>query len=234
VRAAAVIPAYDAADTVGATVRSAASIEGVIQVIVVDDGSSDDTAARATEAGAAVVRLDRNRGKGAALNEGLRHLAPDADAILLLDADLGDTAVEGARLLDALRRTEADLAIGVLPTPPRSGGFGLVKRTARCGIRRLSGYDPIAPLSGQRALTRRALEAVVPFAPGFGVEAAMTVRAAWAGLRIAEVPVRMAHRATGRDLAGFAHRGRQLAHVVWTLLALALSPAVRRRARHSR
>jgi glycosyltransferase involved in cell wall biosynthesis len=231
VRAAVVIPAYNAAASIGATVRSAAAIDGVAQVIVVDDGSYDDTAARAAEAGATVVRLDRNRGKGAALNQGVRHLPPDADAVLLLDADLGETAAEGAHLLDALDRGEADLAIGVLPAPPRSGGFGLVKRTAARGVRRLSGYEPRAPLSGQRALTRRALEAVVPFAPGFGVEVAMTVRAAWAGMRIAEVPVDMAHRATGRDLAGFAHRGRQLLHVARTLLALALSPAARRRAR---
>lgn len=231
-RAAVVIPAYDAAASIGATVTSAGAIDRVVQVIVVDDGSSDDTAARAAEAGATVIRLDRNHGKGGALNDGIRHLPPDVDTVLLLDADLGETAAEGERLLDAIEHGRADLAIGVLPSPPRPGGFGIVRRAAALGIRWLAGYDPVAPLSGQRALTRPALEAVAPFASGFGVEVAMTVCAARSGLRIVEVPVDMTHRATGRNLAGFAHRGRQLIHVGWTLLALALSPPVRRGMRH--
>jgi hypothetical protein len=54
-----------------------------------------------------------------------------------------------------------------------------------------------------------ALETVRPLARGFGVEAAMTIDAARAGLRVVEVPAELAHRSTGRDLAGFAHRGRQ-------------------------
>ncbi|MBC7267018.1 MAG: glycosyltransferase family 2 protein [Coriobacteriia bacterium] len=228
-RAAVVIPAYNAEDTIGATVRAAAAIEGVAQVIVVDDGSTDATARLAEEAGASVIRLDRNSGKGAALNEGIRRLDPKTEAVVLLDADLGETAVEAAKLLRPLVDATADLAIAVLPAPPRSGGIGLVKRTARWGIRRLSGYDATAPLSGQRALTRQALDVVTPFAPGFGVEVAMTVRAAWAGLQIVEVPVAMSHSATGRDLAGFVHRGRQFVDVVRTLMALAASRSARKR-----
>ncbi|MCX8006881.1 MAG: glycosyltransferase family 2 protein [Coriobacteriia bacterium] len=218
--AAVVIPAYNASESVAATVRAASSIPGVLAVIVVDDGSTDATAEQARGAGAAVVRLDLNRGKGAALNEGIRRLPPEADAVLLLDADLGDTAIEGARLLAALSDDDADLAIGVLPAPPRSGGFGLVKSLARWGIERLAGVRVLAPLSGQRALDRHALEAVTPFEPGFGVEVGMTVRAAWAGLRVVEVPVAMSHRATGRDLAGFVHRGRQFLDVARTLIML--------------
>ncbi len=115
------------------------------------------------------------------------------------------------------------MAIAVLPRPPRSGGVGLVKRLAATGIRLLGGgFVASAPLSGQRALTRATLEAVRPFAPGFGVEVSMTVRAARAGSRIIEVPVPMAHAATGRDLAGFVHRGRQFVDVVSALARLAL------------
>ncbi|MDI6844336.1 MAG: glycosyltransferase family 2 protein [Anaerosomatales bacterium] len=228
-RAAVVIPACNAENTIGATVRAAAAIEGVAQVIVVDDGSTDATARLAEEAGASAIRLARNRGKGAALNEGIRRLDPDTEAVVLLDADLGETAVEAAKLLRPLADAAADLAIAVLPSPPRSGGIGLVKRTARWGIRRLSGYDATAPLSGQRALTRQALDAVTPFASGFGVEVAMTVRAARAGLRIVEVPVAMTHRATGRDFAGFAHRGKQFVDVVRTIIALSTSGSAHKR-----
>jgi len=65
------------------------------------------------------------------------------------------------------------------------------------------------PMSGQRALTRGALDAVRPLARGFGVELGMTVDAVRAGLRVVEVPVTMEHAPTGRDIKGFVHRARQ-------------------------
>jgi hypothetical protein len=65
------------------------------------------------------------------------------------------------------------------------------------------------PLSGQRALRWSALPALLPFAPGFGVEVAMTMDALAAGLQVIEVEVDLRHAATGRDLAGVLHRGRQ-------------------------
>lgn len=228
-RAVALIPAYNAAASIADTVRAATAIDDVVEAIVVDDGSSDDTARQAREAGATVVRYGRNRGKGAALNEGVRHLPADADAVLLLDADLGDTASHAALLLEPLRDGSAQLSIAVLPPPPGSGGFGLVKALARWGIARLCGFEAQAPLSGQRALTTEALSAVLPFASGFGVEVAMTVRAAWAGLAIREVPAPMSHAATGRDIPGFLHRGRQFADVARALAGLALARRMRRR-----
>jgi hypothetical protein len=65
------------------------------------------------------------------------------------------------------------------------------------------------PLSGQRAIRRNVLDSVRPLAPGFGVEVAMTIDAVRAGFRVLEVPVAMEHAVTGRDVAGFLHRGRQ-------------------------
>jgi hypothetical protein len=95
---------------------------------------------------------------------------------------------------------------------------------ARAGLRGLGArsFFATAPLSGQRALSRRALEVATPFAFGYGVEVALTVRALRAGLRVLEVPTRMSHDATGRDVAGFAHRGRQFLHVARALVRLAL------------
>ena len=133
-------------------------------------------------------------------------MAADADALVLLDGDLGATAAEAGTLLEPVLAGAADMTIATLPKPPASGGFGLVKGLARWGIRRLSGFEPTAPLSGQRALSRAAWEAATPFATGYGVEVGLTVRAARAGMRLLEVPTNMAHAATGRDLAGFTHR----------------------------
>jgi hypothetical protein len=65
------------------------------------------------------------------------------------------------------------------------------------------------PLSGQRAVRWEALPALLPFAPGFGVEVAMTIDALRAGLRVVEIEVDLRHNPTGRDLAGLLHRARQ-------------------------
>ncbi|MDQ3936017.1 MAG: glycosyltransferase family 2 protein, partial [Actinomycetota bacterium] len=77
-------------------------------------------------------------------------------------------------------------------------------------IRRLTGLDLRAPISGQRALAPPVVDAVLPFAPRFGMEIGMTVDAHRAGFRVVEVELPLEHRATGRTLGGFAHRARQL------------------------
>jgi glucosyl-3-phosphoglycerate synthase len=81
-------------------------------------------------------------------------------------------------------------------------------------IRALTGFASQAPLSGQRAVTARALSECRPLASGFGVETAMTIDALRLGFRVGEVPVAMTHRPTGRGASGFAHRGRQGADIL--------------------
>ncbi len=215
------IPAHNEADRIVDTVTAARAIPNVTRVVVVDDGSVDDTAERAEAAGAKVVRLWNNVGKGAALETGAMRIE-NADVILLLDGDLGDTARQSALLLEPIIQGRADMVIAGFPVPSGKAGFGLVKRLARWGIRTMGdGFDATAPLSGQRALTRKCLEAVRPFASGYGVEVSLTVRARRAGLTIEEVPTTMAHASTGRDLHGFVHRGRQFVHVTIALAHLA-------------
>lgn len=234
VRATVLMPAHNEAARITASVKAALGIAGVADVVVIDDGSSDATAELAREAGARVVSLSRNIGKGEALNAGLATVDAGTDVLLLLDADLGETAAEGARLLEPIATDTADMVIGKLERPARSGGFGLVKGLARAGITHLGGglFRPEAPLSGQRALSRAAWTAAAPFAAGYGAEVALTVRTLRAGLRVTEVPVAMRHAATGRDLAGFLHRGRQFLDVLGTLVALRLE--TRRGARATR
>jgi glycosyltransferase involved in cell wall biosynthesis len=224
VRVIALVPAHDEAERIGATVRAAASVRGIDCVLVIDDGSLDDTAAIAEAAGGRVLSLPANVGKGGALDAGYELVRHDADVIVLLDGDLGDTAAQADVLLAPVVRGEADMTVARFPQATGKAGFGLVKGLARFGIRHLGSraFLPTAPLSGQRALSRRALDVCTPFSFGYGVEVALTIRALRAGLRVAEVPTTMAHEATGRDAAGFAHRGRQFAHVAGALLRLAL------------
>lgn len=215
-RVAAIVPARNEADSIAATVRSLLDQPLIEEVLVVDDGSRDLTACEARRAGAQVINLLRNRGKGAALEAGFR--ATGAEFLLLVDADLGGGAGEVARLLPPLFRGEADLVIGRMP-PMGGGGFGLVRAAARQGVTRLVGQVPVSVLSGQRAVSRRGMDLLLPLAGGFGVEAGMAIDAVRRGLRVKEVPVNIFHRPTLRDLSGFIHRGRQLRDVVSAIWA---------------
>ena len=219
------IPAHNEAGRIADTVSAALSIEGVTRVVVIDDGSEDDTDHLAEKAGAKVVRMAGNAGKGGALEAGAKRVA-NADVVLLLDGDLGATATQGALLLAPVLAGEADMTIAAFPRPATKAGFGLVLGLARWGIRRFGGeFDATAPLSGQRALTKECLEAIRPFAAGYGVEVGLTIRALRRGLRLVEVPTTMGHSATGRDLDGFVHRGRQLVHVAIALARISLERA---------
>jgi glycosyltransferase involved in cell wall biosynthesis len=204
----------------------------VSTVIVVDDGSTDRTGEYATAAGAIVVRHDRNRGKAAAIESGVNALGvleqrdkkPEAGVILLLDADLGESAANAGPLIEPVVAGEADLTIGVLPQQTTedgspAGGMGIVVNTARRGIADLCGFQARAPLSGQRCLTRRAFELASPLASGWGIETGMTIDIVRAGLTVKEIDVDLAHRATANDLAGQLHRARQLADVTRALTA---------------
>jgi hypothetical protein len=228
-----VIPAKNEADRIGATVRAAVGLEGADLVIVVDDGSSDGTAAAAEQAGARVVRHPRNRGKAAAMETGaaavaLLESAGPAHHLLFLDADLGDTAAQAGPLAEPVREGTADMTIAVFSSRVRKGGFGLVTAASGAGIERATGWRPAQPLNGQRCLTRSAFEAALPLAAGWGAETGLTIDLLRRGLRVTEVEVPLAHRATGNDWRSQVHRARQLAGVA---LALAAREPATRRAR---
>jgi hypothetical protein len=136
-------------------------------------------------------------------------VSPEPAVLLLADADLAETAGRLDRLLHPVLAGEADLAIADLPAQHGAGGFGIAMGLARRGMARATGRRMAEPLSGQRAVRWEALPALLPFAPGFGVEVAMTMDALRAGLRVVEVEVDLHHNATGRDLSGLLHRARQ-------------------------
>ncbi|MBO0801852.1 MAG: glycosyltransferase family 2 protein [Nocardiopsaceae bacterium] len=218
-----VIPAYNEADRIGTTVASALTLPGADAVIVVDDGSRDGTARVAERAGASVLRHAGNRGKAAAMETGaeavrlLDQREGTSRLLLFLDADLGDTAAQAGPLITPVADGEADMTIAAFSARVKLGGHGLVVRLSAAGIRRAAGWAPTQPLNGQRCLSRAAFDAALPLARGFGVETAMTIDLKRKGLRVVEVEVPLAHRATGTDLRSQLHRARQLADVAWAL-----------------
>lgn len=208
-RAIAVVPAFQNEPSIRDTVATLLADLRIAEVLVVDDGSTDATAREAAAAGARVIRLGRNAGKGAALERAAAEIEGRPEPILFVDADTGLTAAAAVRLLDPIEGGAADMVVGVLPPAGRSGGFGLVRRTASLLIRLSSGHRSAAPLSGQRALSSEVLRACRPLASGFGVDPALTADAARRGFRILEQPIDMSHSYTGRATRGFTHRGRQ-------------------------
>jgi glycosyltransferase involved in cell wall biosynthesis len=212
------IAARNEAERLPATLAALARAFPGARVVVGDDGSTDATAQVARAAGAEVVSAHRPLGKGGAATLAARAVldattAPDPPLVLLCDADLGDSAARLSPLLDAVGFGAADVAVAVFARRV-GGGFGLAVGAARRAIARATGLELQAPLSGQRALRGEVLACVVPFADGFGMEVGMTIDAHRAGFAVAEVEVDLAHRATGRTVAGFVHRARQLADLL--------------------
>ncbi|HLS45278.1 MAG TPA: glycosyltransferase [Ornithinicoccus sp.] len=220
-RVAAVVPAKDEAQRLGATLEALSAVESVDLVVVVDDGSTDETQAIAREHGAATIRHETNMGKARAMTSGaemVRRLEAEEGpqrtdrprALLFVDADLEDSAASLGVLCVPVLAGEADMAIATLPPQQTSGGgFGFVVRLARDGIVRLTGRQMTQPLSGMRCLTRESFESALPLAEGWGVEVGLTVDVLRNGGRVVEVPVELHHRVTGRDLRSQLHRLRQ-------------------------
>lgn len=196
------IPAYQAGGTVGDVV--ARSLVIVPRVLVVDDGSTDETSDAARDAGADVLRLERNSGKGTALRTGFRELlGSGVDAVLTLDAD-GQHLPEELPALAARAAGGADLVLG-----SREHLFaemcGLRRASNRLSSRAISLFAGV-PLTdvqtGFRLYTRRLLERVGFPGRRFEAESAVVVRAARAGLTIETVPVRLG-RPDGRSTSHY-------------------------------
>lgn len=225
-----IIPAWNEADRIGATVRAATTLTGADVIVVVDDGSADETAELAAAAGAHVVRHARNRGKAAAMETGaeavrlIESAAGEPVAVglkprhlLFLDADLAASAAAAGPLVEPIRAGTAELTIAVFARRVRKGGFGVVVATSAAGTTRAIGWHPAQPLNGIRCLTRDAFTAALPLAAGWGAETGMTIDLARKGMRITEVEVPLSHRATGNDWRSQLHRLRQLVDVMRAL-----------------
>jgi glycosyltransferase involved in cell wall biosynthesis len=192
VATAALIPAYDAAASLAPVVAGARAVVGT--VLVVDDGSRDDTAAVAARAGAEVLRHERNRGKGAALLTGLRALAArGVERAVTLDADGQHLPEEIPRLLAAAEATPGAIVVGVR----QKAGFA-IRRAARFGnwvadglLRVIAGAPLPDTQSGFRVYPVATTLALGARGARFDFETEVLLRAARRGVPIVGVPVRV-------------------------------------------
>ena len=211
-----IIPAYNEESRIKYTLESILDIKQINEIIVVDDGSIDNTAKVVSELENEKIKffkLDKNRGKGYALNNGLKEAMKKADIIGFLDGDLGNTASEVEKLITPIINNECDVTIAKFPPAKKKGGLGFVKNLAKESVKEMTGVELTSTLSGQRIFKKEVLEIFdeIPF--GYGVEVGMTIDILKNNFKIEEVLVNMTHSETGRDLKGFIHRGKQFYHI---------------------
>lgn len=203
----AVIAAYDEDRFIGSMVLKTRRY--VDYVLVVDDGSTDQTARIAEEAGAILIRHEENRGKAEAVNTGLKRAREmNACLVVLLDADGQHDPTEIPALIEPIESGEADLVVGsrflgVRSQIPRWRVFG--QRALTLATNMASGISLTDSQSGFRALSQAALESMSFRADGgFSIESEMQFLVQQHGLKVHEVPVTMIY-AEGPKRNPFRH-----------------------------
>ena len=187
-----VIPAFNEAASIGAVVRDLASAARWLEILVIDDGSTDETSAHAAEAGARVIRHPYNKGNGAAVKSGIRQAT--GLFVLIADADGQHRPADAARLVSHL--DAYDLVIGARSAATQAG---LTRRLGNAALNAIASYlteQPIPDLtSGFRAARREYLLEFIHLLPnGFSTPTTTTLAFMRAGYSVRFEPVEAAQR----------------------------------------
>ena len=220
-----VIPALNEEEPIAEVVRGCIESGVPREVIVVDNGSTDRTAARARDAGARVV--DAPRGYGRACAAGVAAVSPECDIIVFLDGDGSDCPELMDQLVRPIRHGTHDFVIGSRTRGEREPGSMNAQQVfagylAGWLMRPLYGvkYTDMCPF---RAIRRAKLQQLGMKEPTYGWNLEMQMRAARAGLRILEIPVKHRCRTGGESKVSGTLRGTFVAgtRIVATLFRVA-------------
>ncbi len=210
------IPAYNEWVAIGSVVLKASQY--VDEVIVVDDGSTDDTAEIADLAGATVLRHARNLGKGMAIRSAWLYAREKrAGALVLLDGDHQHEPRDIPRLVGPIMTGEADVMLGV--RWGRTSGMPLYRRAGKRLLDYVTALGTKQGLltdsqCGYRAFSAHALATLEPDDAGLGIESQMLIEAQDVGLRIQEVDIRARYDVEGSTLSPGRHGMGVLGHVL--------------------
>lgn len=198
-----IIPALNEADRVGTVVVAVRAALPATEVVVVDDGSADETERAARAAGATVIRHPIRLGYGAALRTGYKYAHSLEAACVQIDADGQHDAAILPELVAALS-AGADVAIGSRFTGPTTPALGLARRvgsaSVRVLLRLLVGMRCSDPTSGLRALSVRTVALLRDDLPDDYPELEALIRASYRRLVVVEIPARHAPRRGGRSM----------------------------------
>jgi glycosyltransferase involved in cell wall biosynthesis len=212
-----VVPAYHEADAIAGVVAALAAAGPWHEIIVVDDGSRDETAARAEAAGAIVVRHPYNKGNGAAVKSGIRRAT--GEFVLIIDGD-GQHRPDDARRLVG-RLGEYDLVIGARSTETQATAARRLGNSALNGLASyLTGREIPDLTSGFRAARREHLREFIHLLPnGFSTPTTTTLAFIKAGYNVAFEPVEARQR-TGTSKIKFASDGAKFLMIIFKIVTL--------------
>ena len=227
-RLVAVVPAWNEAGAIGSVVDEIRAFDPGIEVVVVDDSSTDDTVEVARKHGATVLALPFNVGIGGAVQTGFRYARDEGyELAVRLDGDGQHAATELGKLLDPIRAGEADLVIGSRFVDPGSTYRPPFAR--RMGIRvfarlvsLLGGQRVTDTTSGFSALDRSAIELFATEYPHDYPEVEATLVALRSGLRLVQVQVDMRERQAGTSSITFVRSLYYIVKVIFALLVASL------------
>ncbi|OLC10590.1 MAG: hypothetical protein AUH41_02680 [Gemmatimonadetes bacterium 13_1_40CM_66_11] len=190
-RVAVIIPAFQAAPTIGDVVERTRATVPTAEIVVVDDGSDDGTGEEGRGKGATLVTHPRNRGKGIALRSGIaRACMGGASIIVTMDADGQHPPTEIPRLLQPITEGRADIVLGARK---RDAGMPSSRRLSNwlsaILASRISGQVVSDAQTGFRAFRREVAERVRPAGDRYEYEANFLFDALRAGFRVASVEV---------------------------------------------
>jgi len=214
-----IIPAYNEELKIQRVLRTLESIDAIKNIFVIDDGSTDKTYRKVLKFKKVhLIKLPKNRGKGEALRIGIKNNIESADIIVFLDADIICDANEISELLIPLESNKVDVTVAKFSSKKAKAGIGLTKQLAKIGLYMTTNMHFGSILSGQRAFKKEVLKNISFISNGFSVELEMLIEILRLQYVVKEVEIPMTHSETGRDLAGFLHRGKQFAHIAHMLV----------------
>ncbi|MBZ2173766.1 glycosyltransferase family 2 protein [Schnuerera sp. xch1] len=217
-----VVPVYNEEDLITQTIDGLKKIDLIDEIVIINDGSTDNTARVLDELDVNVISLEENHGKGYAMKKAIEVM--DYDYIGFVDGDLGLTSSEIEKLIYPVVYNNVDFTIAKFPERSiktnSKGGFGLVKGLAKMGVYLYTNKKMDTSLSGQRIYKKEVIDAIEYIPIHYGIEVAMTIQALKNGFTFEEIPVNMTHRYSERSLEGFRHRGNQFLDILKTLIVM--------------
>ena len=213
------IPSYNESKAIGGIVRELAA-KG-LSVCVIDDGSTDETSAIAGDAGAFVIRHDRNKGKGASLRDGFAHiLKKDFDAALVLDGDGQHCICDVDKFFSKMDSAGADIIIGnrmsdtsLMPVSRR-----LTNKFMSFLISKMCGHSIPDTQCGLRLIKNRVLRSVKLRSDNYEIESELLLKAARQGFKIESVPIKTIYQDERSSINPVTDTVRFIAFLIRTML----------------
>ena len=208
----AIVSAFNEDENIEDTINSLKQIDGITEIITVNDGSTDNTLETLKKIeNIKIVHNVVNYGKGHAIKSALPHVTNNY--VLLVDADLKSSALEMRKLVNNTKMLSNNMLVAIYPKPLKKGGFGLVKTLSKKSLYLLTNKSSDSVLSGQRLLYTGFLKRI-NLPEDYGVEFKITLEALRSNINIIDINTNIRHRETGRNIKDFAHRGKQFANIL--------------------